>query len=275
MKLSLHSVILGQPMSFEELLALAAKLGYEGVDAGFEVALSEGPQAYLDLCGKYNVYGSTWGHGVEWRRDEDTFRAGMEGLADRAKVATKISNDRTCDWIMPATDGDAQEALKTWTRRWGEIGQVLADHGSRLGLEFVGPRHIRQGKNATLWRMDQLLDIEADLGLPNLGLLLDSFHWYNAEHTVAELEGLAQEKIVHVHLNDAPDRSLDDQNDMERLTPGEGIIDLVGFLGALKKIGYDGYMGVEIFSKDLAKLPNEEAAGHVKRACDALLARVK
>jgi len=262
-------------MSFEELLALASKLGYEGVDAGFEVALSEGPPAYLDLCGKYGVFGSIWGHGVEWRKDEETFRAGMEGLAARAAVAANIANDRTCDWIPPAVEGDAQEALSTWKRRWGQIAQVLADHGSRLGLEWVGPQHIREGKNATLWRMDQLLNIEDEIGAPNLGLLVDSFHWHNAEHTVAELEALPAEKVVHVHLNDAPDRTLADQRDFERLTPGEGIIDLVGFLSALKRIGYPGYMGVEIFSEDLKKLPNEECAAHVKRACDALLAQVK
>ena len=42
MKLSLHTVILGRPLSFEELLALAQKLGYEGVDAGFDAAMGEG-----------------------------------------------------------------------------------------------------------------------------------------------------------------------------------------------------------------------------------------
>ena len=79
---------------------------------------------------------------------------------------------------------------------------------------------------------------------------------------------------MHVHLNDAPDRSLDDQQDFERLAPGEGIIDLVGFLGALKKIGYDGYMGVEIFSQELRELPNDEAAARVKAGYDALMAKV-
>lgn len=274
MKLSLHSVILGQPLSFEELLALAARLGYEGVDSGFEVAQSQGPEAFLQLCHKYGVHTSIWGHGVEWRTDEDTFRTGMAGLPARAELAAQIGCTRTCDWIMPAVDGDAQEALATWKRRWKELAQVLGQYGHRLGLEWVAPRHIRVGKNPTLWRMDQLLDIEAEIGEPNLGLLVDSFHWFNAEHTVADLLALRPEQVVHVHLNDAPDRSLDDQRDFERLTPGEGIIDLVGFLGALKRIGYEGYLGVEIFSEDLKKLPAEESAAHVKRACDALLARV-
>lgn len=274
MKLSLHGVILGQPLSFDELLDLAASLGYEGVDDGFGYALENGADAYLELTSKYGIEASTWGHGVEWRTDEDTFRAGMATLPERAKVAQAIGCFRTCDWIMPAVEGDAAEALSTWKRRWKELAAALGQYGHRFGLEFVGPRHIRVGKNVTVYRMTDLLDIEAELGEPNLGLLLDSFHWFNAEHTVAELEALTNDNIVHVHLNDAPNRSLDGQQDFERLAPGEGIIDLVGFLGALKKTGYDGYMGVEIFSQELKALPNEEAAARVKAGYDAIMAKV-
>ena len=91
---------------------------------------------------------------------------------------------------------------------------------------------------------------------------------------VAEIEALTNEQVVHVHLNDAPNRSLDDQQDFERLAPGEGIIDLAGFLGALKKIGYDGYLGVEIFSKELTALSNEDAAARAKAGYDAIMAKL-
>jgi len=80
MKLSLHPVILGESLDFEQLLALASELGYEGVDAGLDAAGRMGPDAFAQLCGKYNVYPSSWGMGVEWRKDEDTFRQGLEAL---------------------------------------------------------------------------------------------------------------------------------------------------------------------------------------------------
>ena len=41
-ELSLHPVILGEKLEYEQLLALAAKLGYQGVDAGLEVAAKMG-----------------------------------------------------------------------------------------------------------------------------------------------------------------------------------------------------------------------------------------
>jgi len=273
-KLSLHSVILGRPLSFEELLALAQKLGYEGVDAGLDAAMQLGAEDFLALCERYGVNMSSWGMGVEWRQDEDTFQEQLSAVGPQAKRAAEVGCTRTCTWIPPAVDGDADETRKTWMRRWGEIAKVVGEYGHRFGLEWVGPYHTRAGKNVVVCRMDDLLNMEDEIGEPNLGLLVDSYHWFNAQHTVAELEALPAEKVVHVHINDAPDRPLEEQQDMERLTPGEGIIDLVGFLSALKKIGYQDYMGVEIFSEDLKKLPVEEAASHVKKACDALLARV-
>ena len=85
---------------------------------------------------------------------------------------------------------------------------------------------------------------------------------------------LPAEKVVHVHLNDAPDKPRDEQIDMERLLPGEGVIDLKGFLGALKRIGYPDYMGVETFSKVLPTLPPDESAAEAKAAVDKVMAGV-
>jgi sugar phosphate isomerase/epimerase len=82
------------------------------------------------------------------------------------------------------------------------------------------------------------------------------------------------DRIVHVHLNDAPDKPRDEQIDMERLLPGEGIIDLKGFLTALKNVGYQDYMGLETFGKVLPALPPEEAALRAKQAADSVLASV-
>jgi sugar phosphate isomerase/epimerase len=275
MKLSLHSVILGGNLSFEDQLKLAADLGYEGIDDGLGMAAQIGAPALNEMCAKYNVYPACWGPSVEYRTDEAAFNEGMKALPEQAKLAAGINCPRACTWIPPAVDDDGQGTLKVWARRWGEIAKVLGDFGHRFGLEFVGPEHIRRGKSVTLYRMDQLLDLESDIGEPNLGLLLDSFHWFNAGHTYDDLVKVPAEKIVHVHLNDAPDRPLSEQQDFERLAPGEGIIDLVGFLQALKDVGYDGYMGVEIFSQELREMPPFDSAKRVKEGYDKLLAQVK
>ena len=46
----------------------------------------------------------------------------------------------------------------------------------------------------------------------------------------------------------------------QRLLPGEGVIDLTGFIKALDKIGYDDSLSVEVFGRGLKEMPPAESA---------------
>ena len=48
--------------------------------------------------------------------------------------------------------------------------------------------------------------------------------------------------------------------DNQRLLPGEGVIDLTGFLHALRQIGYNDGVSVEVFGRGLKEMPPEEGA---------------
>ena len=105
------------------------------------------------------------------------------------------------------------------------------------------------------------------LDSPNVGLLLDSFHWHCAGETVADLEGLTDKQVVAVHVNDAPPVPRGAQVVGERALPGAtGVIDIAGFIGALERIGYDGPVTCEPMAGAIAAL----SAGDD----DAVLARV-
>jgi len=57
--------------------------------------------------------------------------------------------------------------------------------------------------------------------------------------------------------------------DLVRRLPGEtGVIDIVGFLKALKEIGYDGPVTPEPFDKSLKEMPKDEAVRKVGKAMD-------
>ena len=275
-KPSLNPVILGGGLSFEQQVELASRVGLAGVDTDIEAIAAvvekrsaAGAVEWFELmC----VQPACWGLPVNWRGGEDEFRAGLSGLPGWAAVAESVGCDRCCTWIMPSTDEDPADLRRRAVARFAECAKVLGDHGCRLGLEWVGPKTARTAKHEFIYRMDQLLDMEAEMGEPNVGLLVDSFHWFTAGHTAEELAAVPVEKVVHVHLNDAPDRPRDEQIDSERLLPGEGIIDLAGFLGALSTIGYTDYLGIETFSKELPALPPEEAARRAKEAADKVLA---
>ena len=94
----------------------------------------------------------------------------------------------------------------------------------------------------------------------NVGLLLDAWHWHHAGATPADIVAAGKDRIVHVHFDDSPDLPPEKIRDNERLMPGEGVINLVGFLQALKKIGYEDALSVEVFGRGLKDMAPEDAA---------------
>lgn len=272
MKLSLNSAILGQSLSLPDYVALASKCGYEGVDLGLASLISLAPDdpvaAAEELFSRFDVAPAAWGLPVEWQQSDEDFEAGLASLPYQAEVAAGIGCPRCLAWIRPANEQPAVQYRAMVVPRLRKVAQTLGELGVRFGLEWVAPRHLRTepGLHPFIWRMDQTLELIDEIAEPNLGLLVDSFHWFNAEHTIADLEALSPEQIVHVHINDAPDRSLDDQRDMEREVPGRGIIDLTGFLQGLSRTGYRDFLGVEILSEAFRQIPVEQAARDVYEA---------
>ena len=277
MQLSLNGVILGSSLSFEEYLALAAKTGFAGVDTltgAMEIADTQGIDAVHALIEQYGVKPAVWGISVDWQGTDAEFEATLADFPRYLEFGVEVGCPRACTWLPPTVETDAGEFRAMAIRRWRKIGQMAEPYGVRLGLEWVGPATSRKSGNVFLHRLDQLLEMEEEIGVDCLGLLVDSYHWYTAGHTAEELAALPVEKIVHVHINDAPDKPRDEQIDSQRLLPGEGIIDLPAFLGALKAVGYEDYMGMETFSAELKALPVEEAAARAKAAGDKVLAQL-
>ena len=275
MKLSLHPVIIGQPLSLPEFVSLAAETGYDGVDVNARqihaLAQEQGLEDVASIFASAGVQPAGWGLPIQWREDETVFQAGLEELRELAATMASLDCRRTFTYFAPSTAGDPDEYRALLRDRLRAIGQVLAEYGVRLGLEWLGPRHIRASGTPVIWKMNQTLELIEEIGLSNIGLLFDVWHWFNAEDTLDDLRALRGDQIVHCHFNDAPDKPLDQQQDMHREIPGRGIIPLVDVLRVLQEIGYDGFLAVEIFNDELKAMPPAEAARLVKAACDEVL----
>jgi sugar phosphate isomerase/epimerase len=111
-----------------------------------------------------------------------------------------------------------------------------------------------------------MLEFARECG-PNMGLLLDSWHWHHAGATPTDILAAGKSGIVHVHLAEAPKLPPEEIRDNERLIPGEGVIDWRGFLGALKKVGYEDGLSPEIFGRGLKDMTAEEAARLALKGC--------
>ena len=207
-------------------------------------------------------YGAS-GLPVQFRRDEDRFRTDLARLPEQTRVLRQLGVTRMATWISPGhNELTYLQNFERHKRRFREVAKVLKDDGIRLGLEFVGPRTSRARYRfpyiCTQLGMMELVDA---IGTGNVGLLLDSWHWYTSHGTVEELLQLSNKDVIHVHVNDAPAGiPVDEQMDNRRRLPvTTGVIDLRGFINALVRIGYDGPVECEPFDQELRQMEDNAA----------------
>ena len=122
-----------------------------------------------------------------------------------------------------------------------------------------------------MWTLRETLALCEASG-PNVGVTLDAWHWHHAGSTVADIRSADASRIVHVHVSDARAMPAEEVRDDMRLLPGEGVIDLVGFFGALKAIGYRGGVAPETIGPRIPDtMPPEESARIALEATTAVM----
>ena len=163
-------------------------------------------------------------------------------------------------YIMPSSTTPKDELRRIYKKRFTESANILARSHVRLALEFLGPLHLRRMyPHEFIWRMPEMLEFAKECG-SNVGLLLDAWHWHHAGASTADIIAAGKDRIVHVHFDDAPKLPPEQIKDDERLMPGEGVINLTGLLKALKQIGYQDALSVEVFGRGLKEMTPEEGA---------------
>lgn len=263
-------------------LEWASQFGFEAVEpsVSFLGKLSEVElQAYLDEKKRRNLAWGAAGLPVQFRGDDAAFEQSMKSLPDFARTLQRAGVTRVATWLSPGHKTLTYLAnFRQHAKRLREAARVLGDHGLRLGLEYVGPKTSWSvSRFPFIHTMAEMKDLIAEIGRDNVGFLLDSWHWYTARETEADLLTLKAGDVILCHLNDAPkDVPVDQQIDNRRGLPcSTGVIDLKAFLGAMVKIGFDGPVVCEPFSQELRKMPAEEALSTVAAAMKKAVALVE
>ncbi len=127
----------------------------------------------------------------------------MEGLDEAARFAAAAGCNRMT-FVMPAgSETPKNELWKTLKARFTAVGAVLARHNVRLGLEFRASLQLRSASPYEfIWRMNEMLQFASECG-PNLGLLLDSWHWYHSGASLDDILKAGKSRIVTVHVSDS------------------------------------------------------------------------
>ncbi|HEY3739866.1 MAG TPA: sugar phosphate isomerase/epimerase family protein [Bryobacteraceae bacterium] len=260
MYLSLNGVPIGGKLSWAEFARLASRTGFIGVDVMLDGAMADGVAKTREMLADLKLKPAFINLPVEFRKDDAAFKASLPKLEDAAPFASAIGCPRMMTYLMSSSPAPKDELRRIYKARLGECARILARSHCRLGLEFLGPLHIRRAfPNEFIWKMNEMLEFAKELG-SNAGLTLDAWHWYHAGGTTDDIIKAGKDRIVVVHFDDSPKLPPEEIRDNQRLLPGEGVIDLVGFLHALDKIGYQDSLSVEVFGRGLKEMPPEEAA---------------
>ncbi len=254
----------GQSLPWPEFVKLAGKLGYGGVDVSVAPARKDGVDATRALLAEAKVRPGIANLGLQFAAADDAaFKQGLGELDENAKFCAAIGLNRMMAVLSPGSPVPKEERYKFVKERLVSVAEVLARSNIRLGLEFLGPLHFRtpsqRNPHQFIWTLRETVALAKEIG-PNIGIVLDIWHWHHSGGTVDDIIGAGKSRIVHIHVSDAKAQPAEEVRDNQRLMPGEGIIDSVGFFQALKKIGYEDAVSPEPIGRVPAEMSPEEGA---------------
>ena len=264
MFVSLPPWAVARNVGWPEQARLAARVGYTGIDWPFGAVRTAGADATRALLAELNIVPTIVNLPMRdpLGPDDAAFDVQLPKLAEDAAFCRAIGCSRF-QFVLGPTTLNGQTKAERWTlvqRRLSTISAVLATHDMRMGLEFLGPLVFRMARprpagapdSASLppppvplvWTLRDTIEL-AEASGPNIGVTLDAWHWYHSGGTLADIRVTSASRIVHVHISDARPMPAEQVRDDMRWLPGEGVIDLVGFLQALKAVGYRGGVAPE------------------------------
>jgi 2-keto-myo-inositol isomerase len=159
---------------------------------------------------------------------------------------SKIAQTIGCDKIVVVPSPTPAGA--TWADIKNESVRVLRDlaaiarkHKVKLAFEFLGQTDCSVPTLAQCW------EIVRAANRSNVGLVLDTFHFYAGGSTLDSILDVEPAKLLIFHINDSEELPLPSLTDAHRLLPGEGVIPLLDILANLRTIGFDGLCSIELF----------------------------
>lgn len=276
---TLSSGALGLDLDHSRAVDLAAAHGFGGVDPDLGRFRSLGHAGTAEHAAAVREKGLQWsmaGLPVALDAPAEEFRRQLVDLPTDLELLAAAGVTRVGTWIRPMhQELDHRQNWRLHQGRIALVAALLEEAGIRLGLEYIGPKTFWSTERFPfIHSLREARELIAETGAANVGLILDTYHWYTAGEDAAQLEGLTDKDIVSVDLNDArADREIDEQQDLDRRLPFDtGVIDLDGFLHAVGAAGYTGPVKIEPFMASLAERPVDEVLAQISGLLDRALA---
>ncbi len=195
---------------------------------------------------------------------------------DHAKIVAEceklssIAAEIKCPYIVVVPgklpDGASTEAIvEESVRVLTELSDIALGHGVSLAFEFLGQT------DCSVQTLDLASEIVQEVYRDNIGLVLDTFHFYAGGSSMEAIRQLDPSKLFIFHINDAEDLPKAELTDAHRLYPGLGILPLTEIQSELSAAGYDRMVSVEIFRPEYWAEDPFEVAAKAKTATEKAL----
>lgn len=200
-------------------------------------------------------------------RDADAYESIKAECEELSNVAAAIG----CPFIvvvpgkLPSAGASRAEVIAESVRVLSELCDIAARHDVALAFEFLGQT------DCSVPTLDLAHEIVRATDRPNLGLVIDSFHFYAGGSTIEMIEAVDPKLIYVFHINDAENRPREQLLDKHRLLPGLGMLPLREMIAAFRKIAYDKVASVEIFRPEYWDKDPFELAQQAQTATERIL----
>lgn len=237
---------------FDDLLSAASQNGFKGIEVpagAFETkkAAHEASKRMADL-GMH--FGLIMAPADMYRVNENAFKDALSTWNRWAELARVAGCTRAYNHIWPGNNERSYDENFEWHfRRLSDVYKMLNGHGIHYGLEFMGPKLVRDKfKFEFIHSLMGILTLTQAVD-SRIGFVFDTFHWYCSGSNPEDLNYVIHHtgQIVNLHLAD-PNKCLsrEMQLDDQRALPHEkGIIDVVEILKKLSDKGYNGPVIIE------------------------------
>ncbi|GHV48190.1 inosose isomerase [Synergistales bacterium] len=123
------------------------------------------------------------------------------------------------------------------------LGEVASEYGVKLCFELVG------ASCCSVRSISCAKDIVEAVDRENVGYVFDTYNIFlgDRQEQYSRMTEVEPSKIFAVHINDCDDIPVTEMGQDKRCFCGHGVLDLAGYLRALKKTGYDGMVSIETF----------------------------
>lgn len=228
----------------EETIKRIARIGYDGIEIG-----AAAPHAYpdyldkerrreikkilednnLELSSMLPAPGGGPGHNVASPLPEER-RTAIEQYKKVGELCSELGGNTllyVAGWQIYGTE---RQQAWGWSRdALSEIAETVEGYGVTVAVEPTPT------DSNLIEDCDDAITLMREVDRPNVKLMFDTIHAMYRNEVPTDYVYRMGKDLHHVHLSD-----------MDRLPPGADRGDFVGLVEALKEIGYEGYLAMEI-----------------------------